>query len=102
MPGWLALLFGFGPALTCGLIVWLRHPAGNSEVLGAILSIVFYLFCGIPMVGGLTLAAQFFDGFTARFLGGIALGLLIVVLIGAVIYAGCMCSNMMSGHTGSI
>ena len=92
------LLFGFGPALACGLILCVYHPVGSDEALGAILSVVLYLFCGIPMLAGLALAARFFDGFMARFLGGIALAFLIVVLIGAVLYAGCMCSNMMSRH----
>ena len=50
------------------------------------------------MVGGLMLAGRFFDGFMARFLGGIALAFLIAVLIWAVLYAGCMCSNMISQH----
>ncbi len=93
VPLWLGLLFGFGPAVVSVVLLWLRLPSGADEALGAILSISFFLVCGIPMLGGLAIAARFFTGLIARFFGGIAFALLILIMIWSAVYVGCKCND---------
>ena len=49
------------------------------------------LVCGLPLLGGLALASRFFGGTGARIAGGVMFAGLLLVGLGAVGFAGCIC-----------
>ena len=88
MWGWFGLgLIPVG-ALLC---VTLTHPPhdqlGTAGWVGAICGLVL----GLPMLGGLALAARFFNETAARIVMGVVFAVVITVGLSGVLFAGCMC-----------
>ena len=92
VPGWLWLLFGLG-MVPVGAVLCLANFVGNSGspaqlgLTGALAGLV----CGLPLLGGLALASRFFGGTGARIAGGVMFAGLLLVGLGAVGFAGCIC-----------
>ena len=92
VPGWLWLLFGLG-MIPVGAVLSLASFGSNS---GSIPQLVLAgaaagMVCGLPLLGGLALAGRFFSGVGGRILGGLMFTCLLLVGIGAVGFAGCLC-----------
>ena len=92
MPGWLWLLFGLG-MVPVGAGLCLASFGNNSGGLAqlGLAGALGGLVCGLPLVGGLALAGRFFSGVGGRIVGGLMFACLLLVGLGAVGFAGCIC-----------
>lgn len=67
------------------------HQSSNQAANAGLLGAVCGLILGVPMLGGLALAARFFHETGARLVMGFVFAVLLTVGLGGVLFAGCMC-----------
>ena len=100
VPGWMWATFGLG-LIPVGAVIGMavaRPPVDQLATTGLV-GAVCGLFLGLPMLGGLALAARFFQETGARVMMGFAFAVLMMVGLGGVLFAGCMClTSGMSMH----
>lgn len=89
-PGWMWAIFGFGPPVIGALLCTLNAHGGNvgAQAIGGLMG---GIFAAIPLTIGLAIAGRLFHSATGQFIGGIAMSLALLCLLGAVLFAGCMC-----------
>ena len=92
------MAFLFGPsvvlALGCILLVLInskRAPEASDLLGAAIGGAVAGMLVGVCFVGGLAMATRFYAGIVGRLVGGVLLGVALLVGLGAMAFAGCMC-----------
>lgn len=92
VPGWTWGLFGLG-LVPVGVLIGVAsvHPSTNQFGTAALIGAMIGLILGLPMLGGLALAARFFHEIAARVMMGVVFALVITVGLAGVIFAGCMC-----------
>ena len=92
VPGWMWALFGLGLVPVGVLIcVVLTHPPANQLGAVSLVGAVGGLLLGLPMLGGLALAARFFHETGARVVMGGVFAVVITVGVAGILFAGCMC-----------
>ena len=67
-----------------------RPPVDQLATTGLI-GAICGLLLGLPMLGGLALAARFFHETGARIMMGFAFAVLMTVGLAGILFAGCMC-----------
>ena len=85
-------MFGLG-LIPIGAIIGMataRPPVDHLDVT-TLIGAVCGLILGIPMLGGLALAARFFRETGARIVMGFVFAVLLTVGLAGVLFAGCMC-----------
>ena len=95
VAGWMWLLFTAGPVAAgavLGLIAGLSDGGRlNSAFQGILGGMAFGGFCIPVLLGGMALSGRFFEGTGPRIVGALMFSGLLVVGLGAVFFAGCMC-----------
>ena len=94
VSGWLGLLFGLGPTVLAAAVLAVTF-SGPQPLPGLVIGALFYgVIGGTCFSSGLVLASRFYSGTRARILGGLAAGLLAVLVFVAMLFAGCKCLTL--------
>ncbi len=85
---WAVCTLGLIPV---GALIGMSTQPATRLIDGALAGGLVGLVLGLPLCGGLALAARFHSGVASRLFGAVMFGLLILVGLAAVGFAGCMC-----------
>ena len=102
VPGWMWLLFTVGAIVAGSLLGSLAGMSDGGSLKDIAQGIgggaVLGLFCSPVLAGALALSGRFFEGTGPRIAGTLMFTGLLVVGLGAVFFAGCLC--VMGGSAG--